>query len=342
MSIGTGSYIPENINEPGYESLPDNRTLSKCDSQDPGYEVVTDSKLLKTRQAVHRTSSEYDPNYEVLRPTISDKGGQSSDDGYAKVLETNTVPANTCSAATLSSAHESNDNDMIDGYSSIDPNKRANLIIGYSEVGQKNNSTAKNHDYASIKETQVSSIKNLNNNDDDEGSDIYSSIPSTTDTTQFQYQYSNTSTNLLTENSPGYSSISEARTTPSTEGYNSSELHINSDLGHFNSQSTLATNTLTTHRYESLTESESDPNYESVKYVNAKENPYERLHNEKSLELQLASSTAATTPSSLSDVKSISTDGSSTGGGTLISPSGISSKSKSTSENLEVGDYFQV
>lgn len=317
------------MSEPGYESLPDTRNIIKQrDSQDPGYEVVTDTKLLKARQAIHRTSSEYDPNYEVLRPTVSDKG--SSDDGYAKVLETNTIPATSLTAAGGAASQLSNENDMIDGYSSIDPNKRANLLIGYSEVGQKNNVT-KNHDYASIKETQVS--KNINNNDDDEGSDIYSSIPSSTDATPFQYNYSTTnpSTTLLTENSPGYSSISETRTTPSTES-NSSDTQ--NDI--------MAQNNSITHqnRYESLTESESDPNYESVKYVNTKENPYERLHNDKSPE---PLTTTATTPSSLND-DSILSGGEGGRNGIVVSPLTPTStnKTKSTSDNLEVGDYFQV
>lgn len=221
-----------------------------------------------------------------------------------------------------------NENDMIDGYSSIDPNKRANLIIGYSEVGQKNNIT-KNHDYASIKETQVS--KHINNNDDDEGSDIYSSIPSTdTAATPFQYNYStiNTPTSLLTENSPGYSSISDTRhTTPSTES-NSSDTH-NDIIARHSSSITSRPN-----RYESLTESESDPNYESVKYINTKENPYERLHNEKSPE---PLSTAATTPLSLNDVSPIWGSN-----GIIVSPTTTTKLTKSNSENLEVGDYFQV
>ncbi|XP_035772920.1 uncharacterized protein LOC118456355 isoform X2 [Anopheles albimanus] len=97
-------------------------------------------------------------------------------------------------------------------------------------------------------------------------------------------------TNL--SSSPGYSSISETRTTPSSTDGDGSTSSPDQPIGygkHNNSNNTNTTTaSITTNNslsrlssnYESLTGSESDPNYESVKYLNVKENPYERLHNE--------------------------------------------------------------
>uniref|UniRef100_A0A2M4CI38 Uncharacterized protein n=1 Tax=Anopheles darlingi TaxID=43151 RepID=A0A2M4CI38_ANODA len=99
-----------------------------------------------------------------------------------------------------------------------------------------------------------------------------------------------TTTNL--SSSPGYSSISETRTTPSSTDGDGSTSSPDQPIGygkHNNSNNTNTTTaSITTNNslsrlssnYESLTGSESDPNYESVKYLNVKENPYERLHNE--------------------------------------------------------------
>lgn len=148
----------------------------------------------------------------------------------------------------------------------------------------------------------------------------HSNIPST-DATAYHYNYStiNTPNTLLTQNSPGgYSSISETRTTPSTDSTNSPDnMPTVGDYQPHRKQ-----------KYESLTESESDPNYESVKFVNAKENPYERLHNERSPE----------PPPPLSTNDSITT-----GIEDILKPTAPSSfSSKSPSDNLEVGDYFQV
>ncbi|XP_058061003.1 mucin-12 [Anopheles bellator] len=86
--------------------------------------------------------------------------------------------------------------------------------------------------------------------------------------------------------SPGYSSISETRTTPSSTDGDGSTSSPDQPIGygkHNNTTSAATTNNSLSRissNYESLTGSESDPNYESVKYLNVKENPYERLHNE--------------------------------------------------------------
>lgn len=175
----------------------------------------------------------------------------------------------------------------------------------------------------------------INNNleggiDEEEGSDIYTSIPHSQETefTSIQdssHNYSTISeiqqikpenqTLNVSDNSPsGYSIISETHTTPSTES-NSSE----TQLGYNSIKNSKNSN------YESLTGSESDPNYETVKYnINSIENPYERLHNEKSV-----------TPEKIKDISEM-------GPNLNTSTSFSSTSTNKTSDSLEVGDYFQV
>lgn len=205
-------------------------------------------------------------------------------------------------------------------------------VDGYSSIGEK-----KNHGYAKIKE--MNKNMTINNNlevevDEEEGSDIYTSIPHSQETAFLSIQdtshnYSTISeiqqnkpenqTLNVSDNSPGgYSMISETHTTPSTESNSSdTQLGYNSNK---NSKNNISSN------YESLTGSESDPNYESVKYnTNSIENPYERLHNEKSV-----------TPEKIKDISEM--------GPNLIN-SNTSTSLSSTSTNKtgeEVGDYFQV
>lgn len=294
-----------NTTEPGYESLPDKSIIPSND--DPGYEVVKVTGSKKPSQG-----SDYDPNYETLRPA------DISDDGYAKVLEKSTD---------------------VDGYSSIKSLKREqkqlqllsegiDSVDGYSSIGEK-----KNHGYAKIKE--INKNMTINNNleggiDEEEGSDIYTSIPHSQETEfpsiqDSSHNYSTISeiqqikpenqTLNVSDNSPsGYSIISETHTTPSTES-NSSE----TQLGYNSIKNSKNSN------YESLTGSESDPNYETVKYnINSIENPYERLHNEKSV-----------TPEKIKDISEM-------GPNLNTSTSFSSTSTNKTSDSLEVGDYFQV
>lgn len=212
------------------------------------------------------------------------------------------------------------------------------MIDGYSSIKSLNENKLKNHDYASIKETKIN--KNLNNNDDDEGSDIYSSIPNSVIQIPHVLNYNdiditNQQDLILAGNSPGYSSISETRTTPSTDS-NSSDVQMGySSINKNNSSSTTTTKTS---NYESLTESESDPNYESVKYTNIKENPYERLHNEKSpVDPSLPSSSSSS--NQLNDLNIIEQDQVMKLTSKVQQPSATN---KTSNDNLEVGDYFQV
>lgn len=151
--------------EPGYETLPDNRTIN-AQIVDPGYETL-------------KRDSDYDPNYEVLRPKSERK---SRNDGTSDL---GVYP--------------------LDGH-------------GYARIAEK-----------------------LNNNIEDDASDIYSSIPSTS-----------------VCDAAGYSTIKD----PKENGGIPKTL--------------LTPNLSKLSECSSLTGSDTDPNYESVRYLK-NENPYERL-----------------------------------------------------------------
>lgn len=262
-SSGSGG-VGADGSEPGYESLPDQST------NDPGYETVEQSHA---KDLSKKDGSDYDPNYETLRPTTK---SPDSIDHYAKV---------------------SNKKLHNDGYSSI---KLKNKIVsneedeqlGYCTISEDRIQTSsKNHDYASIRDM----------NKDQQHENVYSSI-----TNDMESNPSRLNSNTITNNnnrsaqslastpspvimSPSMtvsitSSISDTKTltSPSSEGESSSNTPIcyNSIRSTDRSQLTVSVS-----NYESLTGSESDSNYESVRYLNAKdrENPYEQLYNESDI-----------------------------------------------------------
>ncbi|XP_058452179.1 uncharacterized protein LOC131430913 isoform X2 [Malaya genurostris] len=302
--------------EPGYESLPG--------SHDPGYETLNRN----------RAESDSDPNYEILRPT-------RDNDGYSSIRDKRT-------AKNRLDFGKDDDNDSTPGYSSI--KERLDYDPGYSVISEKKKPPF-GHDYASITEETKRKKQNLNNNNPDPGeeSDIYSSITNAPIVAHANVGNNNYSTIPEPANitsSPGYSSISETRTTPSTDSTSSPDNLIGYAKQHNtatnNSNSRLSSN------YESLTGSESDPNYESVKYLNVRENPYERLHNEPG-------QTPSTGGPSLAESLNRSTDSapfspsqadSDTVSVECPSASTITVSSKTPSvcelETTGVSDYFQV
>ncbi|KAL1377606.1 hypothetical protein pipiens_004148 [Culex pipiens pipiens] len=242
--------------EPGYESLPG--------SHDPGYETLNRG----------RAESDSDPNYEILRPTAS-VAPRVGNDGYSSIRDKR-------GAKNRLDFGKDDDNDSTPGYSSI--REKIDYDPGYSVITEKKKPPPVSHDYASITEDTKRKKQALNNNNIDPGedSDIYSSItnaPLVTPTVTTPAGNPNAC-------SPGYSSISETRTTPSTDSTSSPDnaigyaKHSPHTGGTGTTNNSASTGRLSSSNYESLTGSESDPNYESVKYLNVRENPYERLHNE--------------------------------------------------------------
>lgn len=241
--------------EPGYESLPD-QPLSL--SNDPGYETLGKSNLKDSK----KNGSDYDPNYETLRPTeMSD-----TNDGYSsiKMIKKKIV----------------NDDDENLGYCTI------------SEDAPSANAEPLNHDYASICETTKESEKN-----DEE---FYSSITShdmesphsilriETKNKNGPSMASTPSSITLSPNTALSASIcstvsdTKTLTSPSSDGDSTSNLPIGYNHLRSTDRSQL---TISVSNYESLTGSESDSNYESVRYLNAnnRENPYEQLFNESDI-----------------------------------------------------------
>lgn len=309
--------------EPGYESLPDQSLLSN----DPGYETVERSTGAKLTTL--KPNSDYDPNYEVLRPANVD----NVSDHYAKVWS------------------KSSKSDANDGYSSIKPIKKKTVRNNdddddednpdYCTISNPNEppraTNKSNHDYACISGTT---------NDDE---DVYSSIISA--------EKANESNLLVTSTS---STISDFKTltSPSSESGGGGDATSSTDTPirytaiHSNTELTVSLS-----NYDSLTGSESDSNYESVRYLNAKdrENPYERLHNENDLKYDTLKrdvaglhSTFRTNNLSLNNNNTINgkTDFSQSNSSCSSTSKSDGKMSSSSSTNLnsnsDASDFFQV
>lgn len=326
MSQPTDIFRKIDINlvpsEPGYESLPDHSGVTN----DPGYET-----LLKTGDHVDgkKPISDYDPNYEVLRPTKY----QSSDDGYAKVWE----------------KFPRSEDEGTDGYSRVKENN--DLLPGYSSIAEK--IPDENHDYASIsddkKRLSCNKINN-NNNNEDTGSDLYSSILLNEQNLPYldareNPEYHNYQTISETKSSPSATEVPTTVTnnilasnsltsekqlkTPST-GQSSPDRQMRCS----STSNTISSSQQHSSNYGSLTGSESDPNYESVRYLDS-ENPYERLHNDPNISPDV---TVGNITASASD-KNLPLNHNNS---TTIDTSKQPMTSLGNSENGEVEDYFQV
>lgn len=244
--------------EPGYESLPDQS------SNDPGYETVEQSHA---KDGSKKDGSDYDPNYETLRPTIKTDSIDHYDDHYAKVLNKKLENNDGYSSIKVKNTILSSEDDENLGYCTISEDRMA--------------STSKNHDYASIRDTTK------------EHENVYSSITNDMEHDPLRNisPTKKASASLASTPSPIIMSASmtstisdttKTLTSPSSDGDSSSNTPIcyNSIRSTDRSQLTVSVS-----NYESLTGSESDSNYESVRYLNAKdrENPYEQLYNESDI-----------------------------------------------------------
>lgn len=307
--------------EPGYESLPDQSLLSN----DPGYETVEPST--STKISSQKPNSDYDPNYEELRPANVD----NVSDHYAKVWSKS--PIN-------------------DGYSSIKPIKKKMMRNNdddddednpdYCTISNQNEprtSTNKSdHDYACIS----------GNRNEDEG--VYSSITSTIKAN---------SSNTLVASTCSTISDSKTLTSPSSESGKSGDGTSSTDTPiRYNSLRSNTELTVSVSNYESLTGSESDSNYESVRYLNAKdrENPYERLHNENDLKYDtLKRDVAGPHSSSRSNNSNFNNNNNGTNSNSNFGQSNSSSSTTSRSDgkissssstnlnsNSDASDFFQV
>lgn len=270
-SPGKNSTKSVQIFDNNYETIDKKRNRSSSfNNKDPGYETIPPQKGRNPNTAPAGKSERsnvfaqsrlsapvdceigyeslpdqsLDPAYETLkRDSDYDpnyevlRPSNASDDGYAKIQE----------KAVLRKSNEFND-----GYSSI-KSVRKNLD---NDLGLYPLEVA-HHGYAKIGDKRSM----LNNNIiDDDGSDIYSSIPSTTNNPPYATIRETSST------SPGYSSIKDTRR------------HENGSVMTGESRSSLNQRVQQKlSECESLTGSDTDPNYETVRYLNVGENPYERL-----------------------------------------------------------------
>lgn len=358
------------INKPTELFVPNmlkSNILSLSSSSEPGYESLPGQSQNPT------DPSDYDPNYEVLRPSIATYSG-SSDDGYAKVTSKN------------------NDDDMIDGYCRVKGEKDDDdsSVPGYSKISENhiNKKTIENHDYASIYQKNIQNQQRSKNDDDDNdklnfnnndeiGSDIYSSIPNEVnkfinlDISEEFHNYQTicdiktpslstekvtatigiSTTAMTTSSSEKLTTpptgIATTTTTPSpSTGPSNHYRYFSNNMKYSSTSNTLSS---TTSNYESLTGSESDPNYESVRYLNSNdENPYERLKNSDSnispdiLQQQLVSPSFEITPILKNSINTSNEIDKITTTASVITQQKNSKNPINHGENGEVGDYFQV
>ncbi|XP_035902856.1 uncharacterized protein LOC118507840 isoform X1 [Anopheles stephensi] len=377
------------MNDPGYETLNRGSNRTESDS-DPNYEIL--------RPAGSKPSSTASQPSGANKPrggdSNRDSDGYSSirEPGKSAHQTVKNGARNRLDfggARRVGVAEDDDTDSSTPGYSSI--KEKDDYDPGYSVISERKNPPP-GHDYASITEEAKKRKPNINNNlEPDDESDIYSSIPHTASGTLTMPSPSaavaimggssppggggsvgiaiesgsnfadRTCTAVMgtLSSSPGYSSISETRTTPSSTdgdgdgstsspdqliGYSKHNSNTNTTVTTNNSLSRISSN------YESLTGSESDPNYESVKYLNVKENPYERLHNESGGGAG-GTSEMESIPKSLTN-DSLTTDSDTatpTPGTQTLSPGGIPSarralmgKPDSDGTVPAVGDYFQV
>lgn len=250
------------MSDAGYETIADRNNNNKEVSTDyptvpiqtPHYAQIADksskAKMSLFQEDPLEMDSVEDPKYETLKldNKVKKKGTGNSatdsdyDPNYEIVMNKNKNEILSSSSSTL----------IDDGYSQIEKKEKDisddESIPGYSTIKKPE------PDYSSIGGEHHNKLPVNSINDGDADFNIYSSIPT----------------------------VVQTAVTPSTDS-NSSELHLEYDLRTSTTSNSIATPTVN-NNYESLSNSESttidEPNYESMKYL--KENPYERLHNEKS------------------------------------------------------------
>lgn len=303
-----------------------------------------------------KKSSDYDPNYEVLKgPTESaSNSGGASDDGYAKVLEKKRLVV---------------DEDSIDGYSKVKGEESDDIrnlaAAGYSTIADVKRPDS-NHNYASILEMKREAAGVSADNHLETDSDHYARIaeknepppPKTPPSLPLSASNKSMVDELLTPRTTELSITSPTSITSSSMLNTTSS--INSTSTNLTTTSTISSRQTPTSssQYESLTGSETDPNYESVCYLNTsggQENPYERLHTEISDDTQLSSpltpeasitntattSSTAHTPSAGPAMLQSPTEHSKILTSTTANGSKINLAQDSTNDIL-VNDYFQV
>lgn len=290
-------------------------------SNDPGYETLLaradeKSEAKPTIEREPSKLSDYDPNYEVVkRPSASNSHSTGIvDDGYAKVKQmtimTNEDDAGYCTIADIKSDSDN------DNYASI--------LETRNEVDRNLQEDADSDHYASIAErvdnavAQESEVNNLQ----------LPAISVDNELTQRPQELSViTPTSISSRSFLNVSSINSSiyMTTTST----------------MSSQQTPSSSS----QYESFTGSETDPNYESVCYLNSsstQENSYERLQTDVS-DTQPSSSpppstgvsTTNSTPSETSAINEPST---------IDHPSHSKQNLSGSSDpsNILLNDYFHV
>lgn len=252
-----------NVSDAGYETIPADRNNNKQNADDydttpkpaPHYAQIGD----KRENPKAKMSLFSEPGYEDVNQM------DSIEDPKYETLKLDKKPPKLGSGSATDSDYDPNYEIVMNKNTEKTSSSSSSTLVddGYSKIGKKDKDLSDDESipgYSTIKkpEPDYSSIGGENHeklpvnsiSDIDSDSNVYSSIPA----------------------------VVQTAVTPSTDS-NSSNLDLRTSTSN-----SLATPTTVNNNYESLSTSESttveESNYESMKYL--KENPYERLHNEKS------------------------------------------------------------
>lgn len=257
----------------GYETIPADRNNNKeqAIAALPHYAQISEknksSKLENNEEENLSLTIEEDPKYETLKLTDNLQQKQNDSDydpNYEIVINKNQrISSSSSTSSTL----------IDDGYSQIGKKQMSSLkdysdeesIPGYSTIKKPE------HNYSSIGESLVNNLKITDELDTE--LNIYSSIPA----------------------------VMSAVVSPSTDSNSNSSEMQHLDYEEITSNSVTPTTTNANNNYESLSISESSlttTDEPTLRYQ--KENPYERLHNEKSsspdIEMTLSGSSSTEKP----------------------------------------------
>lgn len=325
-------------------------------SNDPGYETLLaradeKSEAKPTIEREPSKLSDYDPNYEVVkRPSASNSHSAGTvDDGYAKVkqMKNTTNEDDAADGYSKIKGDIDSNSEIIDNNSSDGRNlQRICAVPGYCTIADIK-SDSDNDNYASILETRNEVDRNLQ---EDADSDHYASIAERVDSAVEQepeinnLQFPAISIDNELAQRPQELSVITPTSISSRSFLNVSS--INSSI-YMTTTSTISSQQTpsSSSQYESFTGSETDPNYESVCYLNSsstQENSYERLQTDVSdtqpSSSPLLSTGVSTTNSSPSETSAINEPS------TIHHPSHSKENLSGSSDpsNILLNDYFHV
>lgn len=236
-------------NDAGYETIPADRNNNK---ENPSTIPPSNPHyaMIEESNLFKDTKEVNIPKYETLKLTSNSKQTKDPDSILDSDYDPNYEIVMSKNQQRISSSSSTSSTLIDDGYSQIGKKfKLKDLSDDDESIPGYSTIKKPENDYSSIGDEQRKLANSLKIIEADTESNLYSSIPA----------------------------VVQSVVTPSTDSY-SSDVHLDYE------QITSTSVTPTNNNYESLSMSESSITEPSIRYV--KENPYQRLHNEKSPDVE--------------------------------------------------------